>query len=364
MKKNFKIAILSGDGIGPEIMKESIKIIDLLNKKKIIKIEINEYDIGGIAIDKYNEALPKHTLNGCKNSDSILLGSVGGPKWTNIEAHKKPEIASLLPLRKYFNLFVNLRPSYLHPKLYKFSPLKKKIVKYGFNIICVRELISGIYYGLPKGRKKTKKSYYAFDTSIYKKEEIERIANFAFQLALKRKKKITSIDKSNVLETSKLWKEIVIETSKKYPEVNLSHLYFDNAVMQIIKNPKIFDILLCPNLIGDVISDECGILTGSIGMLPSASLNTKNFGIYEPAGGSAPDIAGQNIANPIAQILSLSMLLKYSFNLKEISTKINYCVEKSLLQGYKTYDLDETKKNFLNTNQMGDIILKFLAQEL
>ncbi|CAL4318708.1 3-isopropylmalate dehydrogenase [Buchnera aphidicola (Periphyllus testudinaceus)] len=362
MKKRYKIAILPGDGIGPEVMNEACKIIKILKKKFNLMIETQEYDIGGIAIDKHGTALPKKTLKGCKKSDAILLGSIGGPKWNSLSPKNRPEVSSLLYIRKYFNFFVNLRPSLLLNKLNYLSPLKKKIVKKGFDILCVRELTGGIYFGKPSKEIKKKNQHYAIDTTIYNKYEIKRIAKIAFQEASNRNFKVTSIDKSNVLQTSKLWRKTVDKISKKYPKVKLSHLYFDNAVMQIIKNPSKFDVILCPNLIGDIISDECGILTGSIGMLPSASLNEKGFGLYEPAGGSAPDIQGKNIANPIAQILSLSMLLKHSFNMNNLSNLINYSVQKTLLKGFQTYDISD-KKKFITTEQMGNEIIKSIIQD-
>nr|AAR25845.1 3-isopropylmalate dehydrogenase [Buchnera aphidicola (Chaitophorus populeti)] len=363
MHKKYKIAILPGDGIGPEVMQETYKIIEIIKKKLLINIQTSEYDIGGISIDKHGIALPKKTLIGCEKSDAILLGSIGGPKWDILPPKERPEIASLLPIRKHFNLFANLRPSILHKKLNYLSPLKKNNIKDGFDILCVRELTGGIYFGKPRIEINKKNMHYAIDTSIYHKYEIQRIAEIAFQESLKRRCKVTSIDKANVLYTSKLWRKTVNKISKKYPKVHLSHLYFDNAVMQIIKNPNQFDVILCPNLIGDVISDECGSLTGSIGMLPSASLNTKNFGLYEPAGGAAPDTQGKNIANPIAQILSLSMLIKHSLKMNHISNLINTAVYKTLLKGFRTHDISHDK-NFVTTKEMGNEIVKSFIEEL
>lgn len=363
MNIKYKIAILPGDGIGPEVMRETYKIIKIIQKKKLINIKTKEYDIGGSAIDKHGIALPEKTLIGCKKSHAILLGSIGGPKWDTLPSKERPEIASLLPIRKYFNLFANLRPAILYKKLNNLTPLKKKNIKNGFDILCIRELTGGIYFGKPAKEVNKKNINYAIDTSIYHKYEIQRIANIAFKEALKRKCKITSIDKSNVLYTSKLWRRTVNEVSKNYPKVHLSHLYFDNAIMQIIKNPNQFDVILCPNLIGDIISDECGILTGSIGMLPSASISVNNFGLYEPAGGAAPDIQGKNISNPIAQILSLSMLIKYSLKIDYISNLINTAVYKTLLKGFRTYDISHDKK-FITTEQMGDEIAKSFLEEI
>lgn len=359
MKKKFRIAVLPGDGIGPEVMQQAYKILKILKKNFLLPIETNEFNIGGIAIDREGTALPKRTLQGCENSDAILFGSVGGKKWDYLPAELRPERASLLPLRKHFNLFSNLRPAKLHPSLINLSPLRYDIVKNGFDILCVRELTGGIYFGKPKGRIKKNNSEYAFDTEIYHDFEIDRIAHLAFQLASSRRNKVCSIDKSNVLESSLLWREKVEKIAKNYPNINLSHLYIDNACMQIIKCPDQFDVLLCSNIFGDIISDECAIITGSIGMLPSASLNDKKFGLYEPAGGSAPDIKGKNIANPIAQILSLSMLVRYSMNLNEIANKIDSSVYNALMKGYRTLDISDGK-NYIKTKEMGDIIAKFL----
>lgn len=360
MIKKYRIAVLPGDGIGPEVMKEAYKILDILKKCFLLPLEIKEFNVGGIAIDKEGIALPKKTLLGCENSDAILFGSVGGEKWNFLPVEKRPERAALLPLRKHFNLFSNLRPAKLYSELKSLSPLRSNIVKNGFDILCVRELTGGIYFGEPKGRLKNKNSeYYAFDTEIYYESEIARIAHLAFKLARLRRFKVSSIDKANVLESSLLWREIVEKVSKEYPDVTLSHLYIDNASMQIIKDPNQFDVLLCSNLFGDIISDECAMITGSIGMLPSASLNEKNFGLYEPAGGSAPDIKDKNIANPIAQILSLSMLIRYGMNLYKIADKIDLSVSKALQKGYRTMDISNGMK-YIKTNEMGDIIAGFL----
>ncbi|WP_187308372.1 3-isopropylmalate dehydrogenase [Buchnera aphidicola] len=355
MKKNYRIAVLPGDGIGPEVMQEAYKVLDVLKKHFFISLETEEFNIGGIAIDSDGFALPKKTLIGCENADAILFGSVGGKKWNKLSLQDRPEIASLLALRKHFNLFCNLRPSKLYPEIKYLSPLRPDIIQSGFDILCVRELIGGIYFGEPKGEGIKNNSQYAFDTEIYYEYEVSRIADVAFKLASTRKNKVCSIDKSNVLQSSLLWRKTVNKISKKYPDVNLSHLYIDNAVMQIIKNPNQFDVLLCSNMFGDIISDECAMITGSIGLLPSASLNEKNFGLYEPAGGSAPDITGKNIANPIAQILSLSMLVRYGMNLNQIADKIDYSVNDVLRKGYKTLDICNND-NYVTTSKMGSAI--------
>lgn len=359
MKKKFRIAVLPGDGIGPEVIQEAYKILNVLEKYFFLSFITNEFDIGGIAIDKEGVALPQKTIIGCENSDAILFGSVGGSKWHFLPPELQPERAALLPLRKHFNLFSNLRPAKLYSELKHLSPLRDKIVNNGFDILCIRELTGGIYFGEKKGRLVKSNNTYAFDTEIYYDFEINRIANLAFQIARSRRKKICSIDKANVLESSVLWREIVEQVSKNYPDVKLSHLYIDNASMQLIKDPNQFDVLLCSNLFGDILSDECAMLTGSIGMLPSASLNEKNFGLYEPAGGSAPDIKGLNIANPIAQILSVSMLVRYSMNLPQIADKIDFSVHRSLTEGYRTMDISNGR-DYIKTSEMGDIIAKFL----
>ncbi|HMI76747.1 MAG TPA: 3-isopropylmalate dehydrogenase [Buchnera sp. (in: enterobacteria)] len=361
MKKKYKIAVLPGDGIGPETMEQGYKILDILNKKYFLNITSQEYDIGGIAIDKYGTALPQKTLDGCEQSDAILFGSVGGEQWNTLPSACQPERAALLPLRKKFNLFANLRRAKLYSKLNDLSPLRKEISKKGFDILCVRELTGGIYFGQPKGVKIKNFEKYAFDTEVYFTSEIERIAHFAFQLAQSRSCKVTSIDKANVLESSVLWRQVVQKISHQYPNVLLSHLYIDNAAMQIIKEPSQFDVILCSNLFGDILSDECAMITGSMGMLPSASLNENHFGLYEPAGGSAPDIAGKNIANPIAQILSIAMLVRYSMKLGLIADNIESAVSEALEQGYRTMDIvTNNYKKYIGTSEMGSVIADIL----
>lgn len=358
---NYCIAVLPGDGIGPEVMLQTLKVLNAICKRFLIKVNINNYDVGGSAIDHFGVPLPNSTLRGCEESDAILFGSVGGPKWNYLNINKQPERGSLLPLRKHFKLFSNLRPAKLYPGLESCSPLKKNIVEKGFDILCVRELIGGIYFG-KKGKKNKGKLSYAFDTESYYSFEIERIAHCAFNAALKRNKKVTSIDKANVLETSVMWRKIINEVSKKYPGIVLDHMYIDNATMQIIKNPSYFDTILCSNLFGDILSDECGAITGSIGMLPSASLNEYGFGLYEPAGGSAPEIAGKNIANPIAQILSLSMLFRYSLNSFKAADAIEEAVIHTLKKGLFTKDLIDYKKSkkYISTDEMGSEIVQYI----
>lgn len=361
MKKDYNIAVLPGDGIGPEIIKQVYKIFNIIKDKFKINIITTEHKVGGDAIISEGSPLSKDTIKYCEQADAILFGSVGGPQWNyHITETSNPEQGALLKLRKHFNLFINLRPIYLPKILNNLSPLKTKIISNGLDIMFVRELIGGIYFGQPRGRKKNGIQEYAFDTSIYHKFEIERIAHIAFQLAQKRHRRVTSIDKANVLHTSMLWRDIVSKISSNYPDIQLNHLYVDNASMQLIKNPSKFDVILCPNLFGDILSDECAMISGSIGMLPSASLNEHNFGLYEPAGGSAPDIAGKNIANPIAQILSAALLFRYSLQLHHVALAIEQSVQKALILGYRTLDIAEDYTNNIGTNEMGDIIASLI----
>jgi 3-isopropylmalate dehydrogenase len=347
-----KLAVLAGDGIGPEVMKEAIKILDRIALLEKFKIDYEEALVGGAAIDRYGEALPQVTIDVCKRADAILFGSVGGPKWESLPAEKQPERAALLPLRKMFNLYANLRPAIVFKELKDASPLKTEIIGDGFDIVIVRELTGGIYFGQPKGREGDK----AYDTLVYTKAEIERIARVAFEAARKRNKKVTSIDKANVLTTMVLWRETVIEVSKEYPDVALSHMYVDNAAMQLVRNPRQFDVVLADNMFGDILSDEASMITGSLGMLPSASLAEGTFGLYEPSGGSAPDIAGKGIANPIAQILSAAMMLKYTFGMETAYLRIHRAIEKVLQEGYRTIDVMSEGKIQIGTSEMGDRI--------
>ena len=357
---NYKIAVLSGDGIGQEVMAEAVKVLDAVQKKFGFSLEYTYADVGGAAIDSQGEALPKSTLDVCKNSDAILFGSVGGPKWENLPPEKQPERAALLPLRKHFNLSYNLRPSTMFKPLVSASPLRADIVKDGFDILTVRELTGGIYFGTPKGRTGNGQDEKGFDTMSYTRGEIEKVARVAFEAAQKRNKKVTSIDKANVLATMVLWREVVTEISKEYPDVTLDHMYVDNATMQLLQDPHRFDVLLCGNMFGDTISDECAKLTGSIGLLASVSINDKKFGLYEPAGGSAPDIAGKGIANPIAQILSGALMLRYSFNLDDAASAIEQAVAKTLNDKIYTGDIASETIKSVNTSTMGDAIISRL----
>lgn len=356
MKKKYHIAVLPGDGIGPEVVNQVYKIFDVIKNKFKINIITTEHRVGGNAIDFEGSPLSKNTIKICEQSDAILFGSVGGPKWDQLTGTSSPEQGSLLTLRKHFNLFTNLRPVYIPNKLQYLSPLKSDFFDNGLDLIFVRELIGGIYFGLPRGRTKSGSKEYAIDTAIYHRFEIERIAHFAFTIAQKRRKHVTSIDKANVLHTSMLWREVVSNVSVNYPDVMLNHLYVDNASMQLIKNPSKFDVILCPNLFGDILSDECAMISGSIGTLPSASLNEHGFGLYEPAGGSAPDIAGKDIANPIAQILSSALLFRYSLHLNNIAITIENAVTQALMLGYRTADIASNHDEIIGTNKMGDVI--------
>ena len=352
-----KIAVLAGDGIGPEVMAEAIKVLVAAQKKFSFELSFTTADVGGIAIDRHGEALPPATLELCEKSDAILFGSVGGPKWEGLPPAQQPERAALLPLRKHFDLFCNLRPAKVFKSLTAACPLRPDIVGDGFDILCMRELTSDIYFGTPKGREGEGPQERAFDTMAYTRFEIERIAHLAFQAARQRRGKVTSIDKANVLTTMVLWREVVIEVGKQYPDIKLNHLYIDNATMQLVRDPHQFDVMLCGNMFGDIISDEAAMLTGSMGLLASASLNAEKFGLFEPAGGSAPDIAGKGIANPIAEILSASMMLRYSFGLDNAAAAIDRAVEQTLIQGIHTADIAVDKSRAVGTAAMGDAIV-------
>jgi len=357
-----KIAVLAGDGIGPEVMQEALKVLDAIQQKFGVAFEYSPADVGGCAIDNHGTALPAETLAICEASDSVLFGSVGGPKWETLPPDQQPERGALLPLRKHFGLYCNLRPARIYPSLAAASPLKSEIVGAGFDILCVRELTGGIYFGQPKGRAGSGPDEKAFDTMVYTRGEITRIAMMAFEAARLRRSKVTSIDKANVLTTMVLWREVVLEVAAAYPDVQLDHMYVDNATMQLVKDPHQFDVMLCGNMFGDIISDESAMLTGSMGLLPSASLNADRFGLFEPAGGSAPDIAGQGIANPIAQILSAAMMLKYAFGLVDAAAAIDAAVSAVLDAGIKTGDIATSGEEAATTAQMGDAIAKRILQ--
>ncbi|ABK97685.1 3-isopropylmalate dehydrogenase [Pelobacter propionicus] len=362
MSKSYKIAVLAGDGVGPEVMAEALRVLDCVEQKYGVTFQRTPANVGGAGIDNEGKALPESTVNICRASDAILFGSVGGPKWENLPAEEQPERGALLPLRKIFGLYANLRPAIIFPSLTGASSLKEEVIAGGFNVLVVRELTGGIYFSQPKGIEGEGRERVGFDTLRYSVPEIERITHVAFQAARKRGKKVCSIDKANVLSSSVLWREIVTTISKEYPDVELSHMYVDNAAMQLVKWPKQFDVILCENMFGDILSDEAAMLTGSLGMLPSASLAEGSFGMYEPSGGSAPDIAGQGIANPIAQILSTAMMLKFSFGMLEAADAIDSAVATVLEQGYRTHDIHQNKpgEKLVNTKEMGDAIIAVL----
>jgi len=355
----FKIAVLPGDGIGPEVMEQTLKVLAAAREKFSFELTCTNADVGGIAIDRHGTALPDATLQLCEKSDAILFGSVGGPKWESLPPAEQPERGALLPLRKHFNLFCNLRPAKVFPALAGASPLHPDIVGQGFDILCVRELTGDIYFGQPKGREGSGPDERAFDTMVYTRREIERIARSAFEAARLRNHRVTSVDKANVLTTMVLWREVVVETARQYPDVTLSHIYVDNATMQLVKNPHQFDVLLCGNMFGDIISDECAMITGSMGLLPSASISESGFGLYEPAGGSAPDIAGQGIANPIAQILSAAMMLRYSLDRVDAAAAIDAAVARVLEKGIRTPDI-AAGGPAVSTHEMGDAVVRAL----
>ena len=333
----FNIALLKGDGIGPEIVDSAVRVLEKIGEKFGHKFNFTPYLIGGCAIDSVGEPLPKETVDGCLASDSVLLGAVGGYKWDNLSGDKRPEKA-LLGIRSALGLFTNLRPAKLYPALKDASPLRQDIVSKGFDLVIVRELTGGIYFG-ERGYRDGKYGNEAYDTEAYSEMEIRRIAKVAFETAMKRGKNLISIDKANVLETSRLWRKIMHEMAKDYPEVTVTDMLVDNAAMQLVKNPKQFDVVVTSNMFGDILSDEASQITGSIGMLPSASLGETKRGMYEPIHGSAPDIAGQNKANPIATILSAGMMLRYSFNLQAEADAIEKAVDIVLEKGYRTADL-------------------------
>ena len=347
---NYKIAVLKGDGIGPEIVDEALKVLDAVGEKFGHAFEYTEALIGGAAIDAVGEPLPKETLDICKASDAVLLGAVGGPKWDGLAGSQRPE-AGLLKIRQELGLFANLRPAIMFEQLKDACPLRPESVEGGLDIMIVRELTGGIYFG-DRGYIDEETAY---DTEKYSVYEIDRIARVAFDLAMKRGKKVTSIDKSNVLETSRLWRKTVTKIAEEYPEIELDHYFVDNAAMQLVKAPKQFDVVLTSNMFGDILSDEASQVAGSLGMLPSASLAEGNFGMYEPAHGSAPKYAGMNVANPIATIMSAQMMLKYSFGLAEEADAVEDAIKKTL-DNYRTRDIMAEGMTQCSTSEIGDRI--------
>ncbi len=351
---NYNIAVIKGDGIGPEIVDEAIKVLDKVGEKFGHQFKYDHVLAGGIAIDEVGEALPQDTVSACKASDAVLLGAIGGWKWDDLPGDKRPETA-ILGLRKELNLFANLRPALLFDPLAEACPLKPEIVKGGLDIMVVRELTGGIYFGKRETRM-TDKGEMAYDMEIYYDYEIERIARVAFDLAMKRNKKVTSVDKANVLDSSRLWRRVVAEVAKDYPEVELDNLYVDNAAMQLVHAPQKFDVVLTGNMFGDILSDEASQITGSLGMLSSASLTEGNFGLYEPSHGSAPKYAGLNVINPIATILSAAMMLRYTFELGEEADAVERAVEKTLSDGIRTRDIMGEGCTQVGTDEIGSAI--------
>jgi len=367
LMKTYKIAVLAGDGIGPEVMEQALEVLAAVEKKFQFSCELTKCYVGGAAIDNCGCALPADTLSACEAADAILFGSVGGPKWDNLPPDERPERGALLPLRKHFSLYANLRPGICMSELTNASPVKNELIEGGFDILFVRELTGGMYFGEPKFYGERDGQIMGIDTLVYYKYEVERIARVAFEAARGRGKRLCSIDKANVLSSSIMWRDTVIEMSKEYPDIELSHMYVDNAAMQLVRNPKQFDVMLTENTFGDILSDEMAVICGSLGMLPSASLcegkqEKRFFGLYEPSGGSAPDIAGQGIANPIAQILSLSMLLRYSCLETAAADAIDEAVRKVIAEGYRTGDLATKAKGEIHvgTAAMGQAIQKHI----
>jgi len=352
MAKKYKIALIKGDGIGPEIVDEAVKVLDAVASVENLEFDYEEYLMGGCAVDVFDNPLPKETVEGALKSDAILFGAIGGPQYDSLPKEKRPE-TGLLKMRKELNVFANIRPAIIFDELTAASTLKEEVVK-GVNLVVVRELTGGIYFGEPRAKEENK----AYNTMVYTREEIQRIAKVAFDQAMKRGKKVTSVDKANVLEVSQLWREVVEEVAKDYPEVILEHMYVDNAAMQLIRDPKQFDVILTGNIFGDILSDAASMVVGSIGLLPSASVGGK-VGLYEPIHGSAPDIAGQGIANPIATIMSASMMLR---DLGEINAanRIDNAIKTVLKEGYRTKDLSNfDAKEVVSTSEMGNLIAEY-----
>lgn len=355
----MKICVLPGDGIGPEIMSEAVRVLKALEKALDLKFELEEALLGGCAVDATGNPYPEATQKLAQEADAVLLGAVGGPKWDVLPREQRPE-RGLLGIRKQLGLFANLRPAILYPELANASTLKPEVVA-GLDILIVRELTGDIYFGQPRGIEMRevdgRMQRFGFNTMHYSESEIRRIGRVAFEAARKRNRKVCSVDKMNVLETTQLWRDVMSELAPEYPDVELSHLLVDNAAMQLVKAPKQFDVMVTGNMFGDILSDEASMLTGSIGMLPSASLDEKNKGLYEPCHGSAPDIAGMGVANPLATILSVAMMMRYTFSMEEVAQRIEGAVKKVLAQGYRTADIHEEGTNKVGTRAMGEAVL-------
>jgi 3-isopropylmalate dehydrogenase len=352
------ILVLPGDGIGPEITEQAVRVLKAVTKGSDLTLDFVDGVIGGAAYDAAGHPFPEETKKAAMAADAVLLGAVGGPQYDNLDRPLRPE-RGLLGIRSAMGLFANLRPAILYPQLADSSSLKPEVVA-GLDILIVRELTGGVYFGQPRGIREVDGQREGFNTMHYNEAEIERIGRVAFDAAMKRNKKVCSVDKANVLETSELWREVMIRVSKDYPEVELTHMYVDNAAMQLVRWPKQFDVMVTENLFGDILSDQASMLTGSIGMLPSASLNDKGQGLYEPSHGSAPDIAGKGIANPLATILSAAMLLRYSFGRGDLADKIEAAVSRVLDQGLRTADISTPQDRRVSTAQMGDAVVAAL----
>ncbi len=352
MEKN--IAVIRGDGIGPEITDGAIKVLDAIGIKFAHKFNYNYVLMGGIAVDQTGAPLPQETIDVCRKSDAVLMGSVGGPKWDTLASHLRPE-KGLLGLRNALGLYANLRPALLYEELKAVSPLRADIVKKGIDVLVVRELVGGIYFG-PRGYRDGEYGQEAYDTEVYSIMEIERIAKLAFEIAMGRRKKVSSVDKANVLDSGKLWRATVAKVAQSYPEVELENVLVDNCAMQLVKDPSQFDVLLCPNMFGDILSDEAAMVTGSIGLLPSSSLGVGKFGLYEPIHGSAPDIAGTDTANPIATILAAGMMLSTSFDLYEETSALEQAVKAVLAKGYRTADIYSHGCKKVSCSKMAELI--------
>ncbi len=353
--QSYKIAVLPGDGIGPEVMDAALKVLDAVGKMESVQFEYEYAQVGGCAIDETGSPLSKETLQMCQRSDAALLGAVGGPKWESLPQDKKPEQA-LLKLRGGLGLYSNLRPAVVFPALARASSLQEEIVS-GVDVMVVRELTGGIYFGTPKGADENK----GWNTMVYERHEVERIARVAFDLARKRNSRVCSVDKANVLDVSQFWRDIVIEVHKDYPDVELEHMYVDNAAMQLVRTPKQFDVIVTGNMFGDILSDIASMVTGSLGMLPSASLGEK-YSLYEPVHGSAPDIAGQNVANPLAMIMSVAMMLSYTLDLPQAGAAVQEAVSKVLEAGYRTGELFQEGDKLVTTTEMSELVIKKLTQ--
>ncbi len=352
-KEKYTIAVLPGDGIGPEVMAEALKVLQAVALKNRFQLQLNQAKVGGVAIEQFDTPLPASTLQTCRQADAVLLAAIGHPRYDSLPSDKRPE-KGLLGLRAELGLYANLRPAKIYPSLINASSLKEEVVR-DIDLLIVRELTGGLYFGEPRGLQQEM----GFNTMVYRRHEVERIAQTAFEAAAKRGKKVTSVDKANVLEVSQFWRKIVLQVASRYPDIALDHYYVDNCAMQLVRNPRQFDVILTENLFGDILSDEASMLTGSLGMLPSASLGTGSA-MYEPVHGSAPDIAGKNIANPIAMIASVAMMLRYSFGRSQEAEEVETAINRVLEAGYRTRDIAAQGDRVVSTSEMGALITEAL----